>query len=305
MYDLIGDIHGHAAELMQLLQTLGYREQGGVYRHPERQVIFVGDFIDRGPRIREVLQIVRGMVENGQALSVMGNHELNALGYHTPDPDAPGEFLRRHIPKNVHQHRQTRDQLTRDELNSYLDWFRTLPLWLDLPGLRVVHACWDPGSVQVISEALTACGGITEEFLQSACREGHPLFAPVEIVLKGKEAPLPPGLSFADKDGHVRTRMRLRWYLPPAGHTYGSYSMTDSIDLKQPLEDSLLQQAVPYPAHAKPLFVGHYWLNAAQPALLTPNVACLDYSVAKGGYLCAYRWDGEQTLSNSRFVRVG
>ena len=51
MYDLIGDIHGHAAELCQLLQQLGYAPDAlGTYRHPAgRQVIFVGDFIDRGP----------------------------------------------------------------------------------------------------------------------------------------------------------------------------------------------------------------------------------------------------------------
>jgi hypothetical protein len=55
---------------------------------------------------------------------------------------------------------------------------------------------------------------------------------------------------------------------------------------------------------AKPVFVGHYWLSAPRPALLAENVACLDYSVAKGGLLCAYRWDGEQKLANEHFVWV-
>ena len=50
------------------------------------------------------------------------------------------------------------------------------------------------------------------------------------------------------------------------------------------------------------------------PALLAPNVACLDYSVAakKGGKLVAHRWDGEQRLSGdnlgqtfSQVVRIG
>ena len=78
MYDLIGDIHGHAAELRQLLEKLGYSQHGGIYLHPDRKVIFLGDFIDRGPQIREALGIVRVMVESGSALAVMGNHELNA-----------------------------------------------------------------------------------------------------------------------------------------------------------------------------------------------------------------------------------
>ena len=58
-FDLIGDIHGYADELVQLLETLGYKKVNGVYRHPDRKVIFLGDFIDRGPKIRQVLEIVR------------------------------------------------------------------------------------------------------------------------------------------------------------------------------------------------------------------------------------------------------
>ena len=111
MYDLIGDIHGHADALEQLLKTLGYSRYTGVYRHPERQVIFLGDFIDRGPKSRETLEIVRPMVESGTALSVMGNHELNALAFHTRNPHKPGEHLRPHNEKNSNQHAQTRRQV--------------------------------------------------------------------------------------------------------------------------------------------------------------------------------------------------
>lgn len=50
------------------------------------------------------------------------------------------------------------------------------------------------------------------------------------------------------------------------------------------------------------MFVGHYWLSAQRPELLADNVACLDFSVAKGGFLCAYRWNGERKLSNENFV---
>ena len=154
MYDLIGDIHGHADELVKLLETLGYRKAQGAYQHPERRVIFLGDFIDRGPKIQRVLEIVRRMIEEGKALAVMGNHELNALAYHTEDPEAPGEFLRRHSDKNVKQHRKTVEQLKPEELASHLEWFRTLPMWLDLDGLRVVHACWDKQAVARVAQAL-------------------------------------------------------------------------------------------------------------------------------------------------------
>ncbi len=62
-YDLIGDIHGHSKPLTEPLTKLGYRMTDGVYRHPDRQVIFLGDFIDRGPQQREVIDIVRPRID--------------------------------------------------------------------------------------------------------------------------------------------------------------------------------------------------------------------------------------------------
>jgi hypothetical protein len=305
MYDLIGDIHGHADELVKLLEVLGYENARGSYRHPDRRVIFLGDFIDRGPQIRRVLETARAMVEAGHALAVMGNHELNALAYHTEDRGAPGEHLRRRTPKNEKQHRATVDQLTQHEIRSYLEWFRSLPMWLDLDGLRAVHACWDERAMVQIADARKNHGGVTTEFLHSACQKGKPLFTPVEVILKGKEGKLPSGTSFQDKDGHVRTEIRTRWYLPPHGHTYRTYALqSDEISCDLELDDAVIADAAPYPARTKPVFVGHYWLSAQRPQLLAENVACLDYSVAKGGFLCAYRWNGEQKLSNDNFVWI-
>ena len=108
-YDLIGDIHGYATTLKALLTKLDYHFEEGAYRHPERKVIFLGDFIDRGPEIRETLQTVRAMVDGGSALAVMGNHEFNALAYHAPD--GQGDYLRKHTPAKIEQHRATMEQL--------------------------------------------------------------------------------------------------------------------------------------------------------------------------------------------------
>ena len=132
--------------------------------------------------------------------------------------------------------------------------------------------------------------------MHAACKKRGFLFAPVEVILKGKEGKLPAGASFQDKDGHVRTEIRARWYLSPSGHTYRTYALqSDEIACDLGLEDAVVASATPYPATAKPVFVGHYWLSAQRPELLADNVACLDFSVAKGGFLCAYRW---------HFVRV-
>jgi hypothetical protein len=70
------------------------------------------------------------------------------------------------------------------------------------------------------------------------------------------------------------------------------------------LQQAVIASAAPYPATAKPVFVGLCWLSAQRPELLADNGACLDYRVAKGGFLCAYRWNGEQKLKNDNFVWV-
>src|SRR5664279_6567909 len=103
-YDIIGDIHGHSEKLTHLLHKLGYRHHLGAWRHPDRSAIFVGDFIDRGPGQLETIGIVRGMLDAGTAQAVMGNHEFNAIAWHTPDPELEGEYLRRRGIKNRNQH---------------------------------------------------------------------------------------------------------------------------------------------------------------------------------------------------------
>jgi hypothetical protein len=243
------------------------------------------------------------MIEEGHAFAVLGNHELNALAFHTEDPNKPGESMRRRTPKHVGQLRKTIEQLNSDELKFYLEWFRTLPLFLDLGEVRAVHACWDGRKIESIEQALAAHGGITASFLQAAYDKQNALFAPVDVVLKGKDALLPEGVSIRDKDGGRRTEISTRWYLSPAGHTFRTYALqTEQIDCEWALPQDVIDDAVPYAAWEKPVFVGHYWLSAPRPEILAENVACLDYSVAKGGFLCAYRHSGEQKLRDEKFV---
>jgi protein phosphatase len=83
-FDIIGDVHGCFDELVALLEKLGYdaeeREGRTQYRPPEgRRAVFLGDLIDRGPKIAEVLGLVMSMVRAGYALCVPGNHEIKLL----------------------------------------------------------------------------------------------------------------------------------------------------------------------------------------------------------------------------------
>ena len=306
MYDIIGDIHGHADELVELLTKLGYAESDGCFRHPTRQAIFFGDFIDRGPHIPDVVQIARAMVEHNVAQAVLGNHEFNALAYHTLDPDSadvPDAYLRPHNSQNRKQHRQTQEQFSADGLQQALDWFRTLPAALDLDGLRIVHACWNPAAIHCINSAIEELGPFSPAFLKLATQQKHPLFHAIECVLKGPELSLPAGMTVTDKEGNIRKRIRIRWFESPAQHTWATYSLPVKIHLPHSSVPATAP-AVPYDDAQPPVFVGHYWLPESLPAPLKHNVACLDYSVAKHGMLCAYRFDGETRLSAEKFVTV-
>ena len=77
-FDIVGDVHGCSDELDELLGRLGYvRDATGPWTHPAaRKVVFLGDLVDRGPRIADTLRTAMQMVEAGTALCVTGNHEL-------------------------------------------------------------------------------------------------------------------------------------------------------------------------------------------------------------------------------------
>jgi len=306
-FDLIGDIHGELDPLERLLQKLGYRQSDGVWRHPERQALFLGDLIDRGERSREVVGTVRAMVEAGQARCIMGNHEFNAIGYHTPDPNLPDEYLRPRSEKNCIQHRATLKSYDgHDEiLEEDMAWFRTLPFWLELDGLRVVHAAWSPEAMALIEGSGVRGRDDWPEALPEAFDEFSPLGAAISEVLKGVEWRLPDGRSFNDKEGNERHEARVTWWdASPGDHwraiALGPPEMVDALpDTSIPLD----YPALKYPGEAPPVFFGHYWLRG-EPAPLAENIACLDYSVAKDGHLVAYRWDGERQLRREHFVAV-
>ncbi|WP_404296941.1 metallophosphoesterase [Halomonas sp.] len=312
MYDLIGDIHGYATPLKRLLKTLGYRESAGLWSHPdERQVIFLGDFVDRGPEQTETVRIARAMVEVGTALAVMGNHEFNAVAWASEDPKRPGEPLRAHSDKNRNQHEAYLDQVGEgSELHrEHIAWFKTLPLYLNLDGLRVVHACWDPKSLEALEEHLDDQQRILPDAWSKLTRKGTDAYDALETLIKGLEISLPAGNEFLDKDGNPQHNIRTRWW-ELEGITYRDLAMVPAEAIHQIPHDPIPEDLMPGYEGDKPLFVGHYWLSGT-PEPLTPQIACLDYSIAGRDFepgetpkLCAYRWDGERELDIDKFVWV-
>ena len=304
-YDIIGDIHGCGQTLIALLVKLGYEEQEGVYQHPDRQVIFLGDFIDRGAEQHEVVDLVRRMVEGGTALAVMGNHEFNAIAYYTPDR-VEGGYLRPHSEKNQDQHEAflVTYEDSPDRYKDTINWFKTLPLWIDRGDLKVVHACWDKKAIEKISAFLEGGDCLNDELLVESSRRGTWQFEAVETILKGKELPLPNGVSYPDKEGNERHEMRVRWWDKTVTTFREAYMGPESARTHIPDDEVHGDHLIEYAHDAPPVFLGHYWLEGI-PEPLAPNIACLDYSVAKpGGKLVAYQWEGEQTLRRVKFIWV-
>jgi protein phosphatase len=84
-FDIIGDVHGCCDELEALLRLLGYETAanaagGPAYVHPlGRKAVFVGDLVDRGPRILDSVRLVRNMIASGSAYCVPGNHDMKLM----------------------------------------------------------------------------------------------------------------------------------------------------------------------------------------------------------------------------------
>ena len=308
-YDIIGDVHGCATQLEALLGRLGYCQDGaGVYGHPERTAVFVGDLIDRGKEQLEVLQLVKPMVSAGSAHAVMGNHEFNAICWATNDPKT-GKPIRAHTDQHRNQHVDFL-ALTPEERAPYVEWFKTLPLWLDLGGIRVVHACWHEDSMEAVrtitgSDRLTAA-----EHYAEANRKGSDLYEAIETLLTGPEIPLLAHgmVPFWDSEAkREREDARIRWWDHDAttmpelaefrgfrlenGDDYPHYEPLPVVDPKY--------LAYTYKDRV-PLFYGHYWREwESHQDDWTTYTACVDF---RDDTLVAYRWNGEPKIHWRNYI---
>jgi hypothetical protein len=304
-YDVIGDIHGQFGKLEKLLSQLGYTRKGKTWGSPggERQAVFVGDLIDRGPEQVACVDAVRRMIDAGHARCVMGNHEFNAIAYATPRTGCDGEYLRPNEGKNRKQHAQFLQQVGEGSAlhRELVDWFRTLPPALDLGPIRVVHAWWNDEYVSAVLDRLVG-RPLDDEFLQAACTRGSPEWQAMEGLTKGMEIPLPAGSSFRDKDEHERHEIRGRWWLDSA-RTYRDYAVVPA-DQRDRIPAHPLPVHVPLkPIQGTPVFVGHYSMEGT-PSLEVSKFGCVDYSEADGRPLVGYRWQGESELDGAHFVAV-
>lgn len=309
-YDLIGDVHGCARTLERLLEVLGYKKQGGVWQHASHQALFLGDLIDRGPRIRETLHIVHAMVEAGHAHCIMGNHEYYALAWNTPiERNGEHTHVREHNKRHARLQQETFAQFEQHpyDWQDFNQWFLSLPLFIDAQRFRAVHACWDQRLINTLRTRFPD-GRIDTHFIQQSAIEGSLADRTFNRLLRGVNLPLPYGMSQVGQDGYRRSSFRTKfWHEDLSALTYGDVvfqpdALPEHIAQK-PLPAQYLRDISSYDEQQPLLFVGHYW-RQGQPSLIRPNLACLDYSAVNGGKLVAYRLQQEERLLPSHFVWV-
>ncbi len=158
--DIVGDVHGEIDALEDLLARLGYGADGE--HDAGRRLVFVGDLTDRGPDSPAVLRKVMRLVEAGHAQCVIGNHELNLLRgelkdgndwWVTPDGGEDGQTA-----GSVMQPVTSTDKI---RMTTFLE---TLPLALERPDLRVVHACWNETAFSLLRDTTQAGASLLEVY---------------------------------------------------------------------------------------------------------------------------------------------
>ena len=303
-YDIIGDIHGYTSLLKQLLTRLGYKRVNGVWRHPTRTAIFVGDFINRGPEIREALVLVRGMVESGSALAILGNHEYSSILYHIKDDK--GTFMQRHIAGNRNQIQKTLTvfQNLNEEWMDHLRWMRTLPFFLDLGEIRIAHAYWNDVEINRLKEYLPQ-GRLKKKFLREMHENRPDMAMIVYKLLKGLEFKSPKDLIIKCNKGLSRKIFTLKWWENPENKTFRQLYFGNKFvlpDYHFPTE--LAPSYEPYLPDQPIVFFGHNCLPEGAE-IVQANVCCIDSCVDSTGKLSAYSWSGEKVLNPENIVVVG
>lgn len=299
--DFIGDIHGHFDALEILFKKMGYEKKNGIYSHTERFPVFIGDYIDRGPKIIETLQLVRAMQENDAAIALMGNHEFNFLCFH--HTDEKGNAFRENSEKNLEQLIKTKTALNAsEELESYLNWMASLPIAINNNDFRAVHAQWNEDAVELLNNS--GINKLDETGLRTLYHDSD-LLEKTELLLKGFEIKgLPEHLHYYDAEKHKRTDGRIKWWKETQSNKFGDIfaSLPEEVYHKD-IAGFTHEFREYYKSTDKPVFFGHYWLNPADFGLASENSCCVDFSIAKEGVLSSYRFSGETILNSKNLVK--
>ncbi|MDG5800009.1 metallophosphoesterase [Marinilabiliaceae bacterium ANBcel2] len=271
-FDIIGDVHGYNKELKLLLKKLGYKKVNGIWQHSNYKAVFVGDFISRGPNSRKVLNIVEKMVKNGTGYAIMGNHELNAIGYFTK---IKGKRLNKNLSHSNKKQFAIIEKEFKDDpagLKRKIKWLRSLPPFFIRDNFRVVHAYWDDECFSIIKKRLNG----NNKLLKSDYREiflDKTLFAKAYWqIVKGADFALNKNLIINKSNKH---NGKVKWW-----------------ELKNRQLQKLYNNKAPI------IFFGHYCLTS-QSLIADKNICCIDRCIAGNGYLASYRISNSDRILKS------
>jgi hypothetical protein len=301
MYDIVGDIHGFDGPFLTLLDKLGYSQLDGVWQHPDRILISLGDLVDRGPGQKNVVDILKRMHEHGKAIVIMGNHEFYAVAWHLKGPN--GKPLRPHSPKNYSEHREFLEQAQQGSqwYVEAINWFKSLPLYFEDEFIRCIHAAWHENHLNTLKAHTNSDGVINAEVWADPSSVDMSFYKALEYCINGPKLNLPEGAFFIDSNHKKRVKVRLKWWDITNNPTYRN-ACTSVPNPQQLPDEPIALSSLPVIHGVKPIFFGHYWMQGT-PVLMKDNIACLDWSVVQNnGRLAAYRFDGEQILDPNKFV---
>lgn len=303
MYDIIGDIHGHYDLLVTMLNELGYKKNGKSYSHPNRKVIFTGDYINRGPQILRTVRLIREMVENNDALAIIGNHEFNAILYSTLDKS--GKSFRKHLARYKLPLMKTLDEYSgiTQEYKDTINWFRYLPFYLDLGDLRIVHGSWNSENIEIFERYKAGEPKLKKSFLKEYFVNPELNKAANEIV-KGIEFQVPKDLIIKDSKGISRRTFRVKWWEPALGKTFREISFSDRFILPNyTIPPEITPEIKGYQDDLPPVFFGHFCLEKDH-LIIKDNLCCVDRCVVRSQTLTSYRWSGEKILTPDNLVYI-
>lgn len=271
---IIPDVHGDMNRLNQTMEAAGFRpHKQGFRSEGDHTAVFLGDLIDNGNRNRDVVNAVRATVDDGEAVCLMGNHELNAIMMHSGFRERSESKLKQHAA--FLKEFSFGDKDTQDVIR----WFSTLPLRIQFGQIRVAHAFWGDDAVLSALTQHTADGSLTAfdaRLLPELQAQTPGIASEVLDVTKGPEVRLPEGYGFADHYGTWRREGRMRWWgAQPETWEDAMISVHGDRNLPDgPPDAGVLNRA--YPVESPLLFIGHYKMKGAV-APVADNVMCLDY----------------------------
>ena len=276
-YDIVGDVHGYASLLIELLKKLGYEEKKGTFIHPQgRKVVFVGDLINRGPETSKVLEVVQRMYLEEQAYAVLGNHEFRLLQQFTKNPSS-----------------------IESKISKFIPWVQSLPLFLEFPEFRVVHAAWHCPSIEKIRNQDVK----DEGFIRSTLDSQSEFSKAINIILRGITVPVPNHIMYYDRFGIKRNKARIRWWESKQKKINGSnfYPKCQPL-MDQSFENKTNETRENYSISDKPVFFGHYCLPPEEPKVIN-NLVCLDGCVTCDQVLWAYKFTNGKKITTTGLVR--